>query len=506
MRPRRAAALAAALLVLGLLLGGVAAAAAPTFEHAGRDGDASARGSPSRRRSTARCAARAGRDRSSRSRAASARSSRRSAGATVGRAPRADVPLVDRGRRAPRPEHPDHRPLAARPRRTARWPRPWARRSRVPYADTRFAWQTLAGDLVRLHWYEGSEAFGRAALAIGEKGVREAADVPRASRETEPDRLLRLRGPGRLLRRAGAGHARERRRRGALGHPDDVRPDRAGRRRRRRGSASIIPHELTHLVFDTAVRQPVSLPAPLAQRGRRRLPVGGLHGAPTAATSRPPRPTGGSCPCSALGGQFPTTYERFSLAYAESVSAVDFLVREKGTDALVSLVNSYADGVTDDEAFTAAVGTDVAGLRGGLARRPRRGGPGAGTAPSRRPPGPCRPAGTAAPRPQPAPAAPADTSPSGQGWVVILAAVAGLLVGGSVAYVLRRRARTEPGAPETSAWVARSRRIRPARRIRDRHRARDGGGAYDRRRAHDAEPPTRLESPAMLAGPGDEAP
>jgi hypothetical protein len=47
------------------------------------------------------------------------------------------------------------------------------------------------------------------------------------------------------------------------------------------------------------------------------------------------------------------------LAYSESVSAVDFLIRTHGQDALVSLIRSYADGRTDDEAFQAAIGIDV---------------------------------------------------------------------------------------------------------------------------------------------------
>jgi hypothetical protein len=45
----------------------------------------------------------------------------------------------------------------------------------VTYADTRFAWKTLVGDIVRVHWYEGSNAFGRRALAIGDQAVREAS-------------------------------------------------------------------------------------------------------------------------------------------------------------------------------------------------------------------------------------------------------------------------------------------------------------------------------------------
>jgi hypothetical protein len=41
------------------------------------------------------------------------------------------------------------------------------------------------------------------------------------------------------------------------------------------------------------------------------------------------------------------------------VSAVDFFVRTHGRDALIQLIRSYADGRTDDEAFTAAIGVDV---------------------------------------------------------------------------------------------------------------------------------------------------
>ena len=64
-------------------------------------------------------------------------------------------------------------------------------------------------------------------------------------------------------------------------------------------------------------------------------------------------------PITGLTGQFPTSAQQFFQAYAESVSAVDFLIRTHGQDALVSLIRSYADGRTDDEAFTAAIGMDM---------------------------------------------------------------------------------------------------------------------------------------------------
>ena len=70
-------------------------------------------------------------------------------------------------------------------------------------------------------------------------------------------------------------------------------------------------------------------------------------------------------PLTALTGQFPTDPEKTYLAYAESVSAIDHLVRTYGEDALYGLIGAYKDGLTDDEAFTKAVGKDVAAFQAG---------------------------------------------------------------------------------------------------------------------------------------------
>ena len=70
-------------------------------------------------------------------------------------------------------------------------------------------------------------------------------------------------------------------------------------------------------------------------------------------------------PLVALGAQFPTDPDKTFLAYAESVSAIDYLVREHGRDAMVALVVAYKDGLTDDEAFTKALGIDLATFQAG---------------------------------------------------------------------------------------------------------------------------------------------
>ncbi len=64
-------------------------------------------------------------------------------------------------------------------------------------------------------------------------------------------------------------------------------------------------------------------------------------------------------PLDGLAGDFPAG-DRVFLAYSESASAVDFIVRSHDRDVLFSLIRSYADGKTDDEAFEAAVGMTTA--------------------------------------------------------------------------------------------------------------------------------------------------
>lgn len=338
----------------------------------------------------------------------------------------------------------------------------------VTYADTRFAWKTLVGEIVRVHWYEGSSAFGRRALAIGEKGVQDAAAFLGVT-ESEPVDFF-IYADEAAFYGAVALDTRENvvgtaipaiRTMFALIAPGDV----AGAE-----IARTVPHELTHLVFNTAVDNPYHYPPRWLDEGVATYLTEGFTPSDRAAV-RAAAAAGRLMPLTALEGQFPTTYERFALAYAESASAVSYLVDTKGSDALVSLVNGYADGVTDDEAFMAAIGTDLAGFEAAWlaelgADPPTDHGPQpapAGPLPpgwevaASAPPGsstatPGASAGPGAsgePSASPAPGAGSpggdDGSPLRDGRVLLLAALAGLVVGGGIAYVRRRRARTTGG-------------------------------------------------------------
>ena len=121
---------------------------------------------------------------------------------------------------------------------------------------------------------------------------------------------------------------------------------------------TLVSHELTHLVFAEAVDNPYHFPPRWLNEGVA-VHLSQGYDASDRATVSAAVGSGSIIPLEGLAGLFPTTRDRFSLAYAESVSAVDFLIREYGEESLVTLITSYADGVTDDEAFGAALGMSM---------------------------------------------------------------------------------------------------------------------------------------------------
>jgi hypothetical protein len=225
------------------------------------------------------------------------------------------------------------------------------------YADDRFDWKTAEGDIVRVHWYEGSQAFGERALRIGEEAVARTSDLLGVT-ETEPIDFFIYASQGPFYEALGPG---TRENVGGQANADirtlfaDIDP----------GAIDdpwvdiVIPHELVHLVFDTAVDNPYHFPPRWLNEGLADYLSQG-YDADYRAAVEAAASAGKLIPLEGLTGQFPTSGDRFYQAYAESVSAVDFLIREHGQDALVGLIRSYAEGRTDDEAFRDAIGMDVA--------------------------------------------------------------------------------------------------------------------------------------------------
>jgi len=225
----------------------------------------------------------------------------------------------------------------------------------IVYADDRFVWKTVAGDLVRVHWYEGGPAFGRKALRLGEDEVRETSKLLGVT-ETEPvdffvyanvTDFYGALGPGAHENVAGTAYANIRTLLGLI-PPSQIDDPLVAVR---------IPHEFVHLVFDTASSNPYHDPPRWLNEGLAVYQSEGYGSSDRGEVEDAAR-SGTLIPLDGLTGQFPNG-QAFFLAYAESVSAVDYMIRTHGSDALVTLIRSYAEGRTDDEAFSAALGQDM---------------------------------------------------------------------------------------------------------------------------------------------------
>ncbi|MCY7418542.1 MAG: hypothetical protein LH650_08620 [Chloroflexi bacterium] len=229
--------------------------------------------------------------------------------------------------------------------------------SAVTVDDDRFQWQTMSGPTVTLHWYEGDEAFGRRALDIGQQAIDQAASLLGVT-EVKPVDFF-IYSTEEAFRGALAPGARENV--GGQANPairtmvGNISADEVGSD----WVDTLVTHELTHIVFSDAVSNAYHFPPRWLNEGLAVYLSEG-YGVSDRAQVKDAANGGNLIPLTGLVGLFPTTYARFSLAYAESVAAVDFFIDTYGKDKLVQLITSYRGGVTDDEAFTAATGSDFA--------------------------------------------------------------------------------------------------------------------------------------------------
>jgi hypothetical protein len=321
---------------------------------------------------------------------------------------------------------------------------------RTVIEDDRFDWQTVRGDVVRVHWYEGDRAFGERALQIGERAVKETAELLGVTEEEPVDFFIYADqgafydalGPGTRENVGGQANADIRT---MFAHIPPWSIDDPW-------VENVVPHELVHLVFDTAVRNPYHFPPRWLNEGLAVYLSVGYSADDRSAVERAAE-NGDLIPLDGLAGQFPTSAYKFGLAYSESVSSVDFFVRTHGRDSLIQLIRSYADGRTDDEAFTAAIGMNVAAFNEAWmadldAVTPRRYGP------QPAPPGPVPHAwgGPATPvqpslRPSTAPSAPESAEPADTTRTWLLVAILAAVVVAGALLVLRDRGRQASRRP-----------------------------------------------------------
>jgi hypothetical protein len=123
-------------------------------------------------------------------------------------------------------------------------------------------------------------------------------------------------------------------------------------------SAVTVAHELTHLVFNEATQNPYHDPPRWLNEGIAVYLSEGYSGQ-WQATVAGAVANDSIIPLDGLAGLFPSPYDEFYLAYGEAVASVDYFIRTYGDQKLWALVRSYAEGLSDDDAFSQAIGLDV---------------------------------------------------------------------------------------------------------------------------------------------------
>lgn len=292
--------------------------------------------------------------------------------------------------------------------------------------DTRFTWQQLDDKQVRVHWYDGDQAFASTAAAVANGAIDKASQLLGVTLPAPVDlfiystqqALLDAVSPNRE-NIAGEAHS-------TIATmfvwiaPNDPFSD----------SKVTVAHELTHLVFNEATHNSFHSPPRWLNEGIAVYLSEGYSSRWTGTISAAARKDD-IIPLQGLAGFFPSPPDQFELAYGESVSAVDFFIRTYTDQRLWDLVRSYSQGLSDDDAFHNATGSDVAAFNaawtqslGASVREP--------VGPQPAPPGPIPP-----------------------GWTVGGAAGATALLGFSGAFVFflkrgrRRVSRDEPLAGDT---------------------------------------------------------
>jgi hypothetical protein len=223
----------------------------------------------------------------------------------------------------------------------------------VTYADDRFSWKVKVGKSVRLHYINASDSFAQDMLSLADQGVSKAAamfgvtDTRMIDYYVYPSQSAFQQGlsePGTI----GGVALPSYRACFAIVAPGDT-----------SYAQQVMPHEPTHIVFSDATGNPYHEPPRWLNEGFAQYVAQGYD--PESRSTVNQGAQDGTMPSLlALTNYFPLDSDRIYLAYAESVAAVDLMVRKFGRADILKLVRGYAAGDSDDEAFKAAFGVDVA--------------------------------------------------------------------------------------------------------------------------------------------------
>ncbi|MDH7485416.1 MAG: peptidase MA family metallohydrolase [Anaerolineae bacterium] len=241
----------------------------------------------------------------------------------------------------------------------------------VYYDDIRFSWQQLANEQVALFWYEGDQAFGqelfglaneaieRLATEIGARPAFQVRIVIYPSEETFFSAFPRMQEwvGGRAFSEMGLtvqiispetsmGWSETSR-----GWPETSR----GWSETSPWPRQVIPHEIAHLLFYQATYHPLSDPPAWLNEGLAQHCELVSH-AHQEKLVRDAARHDSLLPLPYLTGSFGSDPEQVSLAYAQSLSMVEYALRRFGPEGMAALMAAYREGQPTRQAMPAAWG------------------------------------------------------------------------------------------------------------------------------------------------------
>ena len=213
----------------------------------------------------------------------------------------------------------------------------------VTYTDTRFDWQTRSADSSACTGTAATRRSANAPSRSAEAGIAKAEELL-GVKETEPvdffvygDLQAFYGALGPATRENVGGEALpEIRTLFALITPDQIDESWVG---------VVIPHELTHLVFDTAIHNPYHDPPRWLNEGLAVYLTQGFDRVGPAAAVKDAVARGEVIPLDGPQRPVPDAARQVRAGLrGERRARIDFMVRTYGRDALVKLVQSYAGG------------------------------------------------------------------------------------------------------------------------------------------------------------------
>jgi hypothetical protein len=226
--------------------------------------------------------------------------------------------------------------------------------------DDQYAWKSLtdAQGRVTVHWYEGGSSFGRTLLGVA-TGALDRLQTNVNAGLTRPAEIWVYASQDELLGSLPAnipewvgGKAFPPLALVMAAIPNDGYAEFEIKR--------TIPHELSHLVLYQATRNPYNAPPSWFDEGLA-VYSQDAHDPAEEEALRSAAENGALVPLNSLSSSFGADEESALLAYAQSHSAVEFLLTDSryGPDRFARTVAAFREGVTYDEAFQAGLGATV---------------------------------------------------------------------------------------------------------------------------------------------------